>query len=72
MLKVKFRMNLYLNLLKTFGFIGMFDYWASVPVLNGTMNATNGNFIMSEKDITLSGRGPDVSVERTYNSQSKK
>ncbi|MGN4844972.1 DNRLRE domain-containing protein [Bacillus cereus group sp. MYBK134-1] len=55
-----------------FGFIGMFDYWASVPVLNGTVNATNGNFIMSEKDITLSGRGPDVSVERTYNSQSKK
>ena len=39
-----------------FGFIGMFDYWASVPVLNGTVNATNGNFIMSEKDITLSGR----------------
>ncbi|MGU3372269.1 DNRLRE domain-containing protein [Bacillus mycoides] len=55
-----------------FGFIGMFDYWASVPVLNGKVNATNGNFIMSEKDITLSGRGPDVSVERTYNSQSKK
>ena len=50
----------------------MFDYWASVPVLNGTVNATNGNFIMSEKDITLSGREPDVSVERTYNSQSKK
>ncbi|WP_192825953.1 DNRLRE domain-containing protein [Bacillus pacificus] len=55
-----------------FGFTGMFDYWASVPVLNGKVNATNGNFIMSEKDITLSGRGPDVSVERTYNSQSKK
>ncbi|HEB2438423.1 wall-associated protein [Bacillus thuringiensis] len=55
-----------------FGFIGRFDYWASVPVLNGKVNATNGNFIMSEKDITLSGRGPDVSVERTYNSQSKK
>ncbi|WP_096478389.1 aureocin A53 family class IId bacteriocin [Bacillus anthracis] len=54
------------------GFIGMFDYWASIPVLNGKVNATNGNFIMSEKDITLSGRGPDVSVERTYNSQSKK
>ncbi|PFZ97887.1 DNRLRE domain-containing protein [Bacillus wiedmannii] len=55
-----------------FGFMGMFDYWASIPVLNGQVNATNGNFIMSEKDITLSGRGPDVSVERTYNSQSKK
>ncbi|HFK1764257.1 wall-associated protein [Bacillus wiedmannii] len=55
-----------------FGFIGMLDYWASIPVLNGQVNATNGNFIMSEKDITLSGRGPDVSVERTYNSQSKK
>lgn len=54
------------------GFIGMFDYWASIPVLNGKVNATNGNFIMSEKDITLSGRGPDVSVERTYNSQSKR
>ncbi|WP_033706514.1 DNRLRE domain-containing protein, partial [Bacillus mycoides] len=60
------------NFSQDFGFIGMFDYWASVPVLNGKVNATNGNFIMSEKDITLSGRGPDVSVERTYNSQSKK
>lgn len=49
----------------------MFDYWASVPVLNGTVNATNGNFIMSEKILRYQG-APDVSVERTYNSQSKK
>ncbi|MED3353485.1 DUF6531 domain-containing protein, partial [Bacillus thuringiensis] len=55
-----------------FGFLGMLDYWASIDVLNGKVNATNGNFLMNEKDITLSGRGPNVSVERTYNSQSKK
>ncbi|MFJ8119963.1 DNRLRE domain-containing protein [Bacillus mycoides] len=55
-----------------FGFLGMLDYWASIDVLNGKVNATNGNFLMDEKDITLSGRGPDVSIERTYNSQSKK
>ncbi|WP_255258214.1 DNRLRE domain-containing protein [Bacillus toyonensis] len=55
-----------------FGFMGMLDYWASIDVLNGKVNATNGNFLMDEKDMSLSGRGPDVSIERTYNSQSKK
>ncbi|MED3085626.1 DNRLRE domain-containing protein [Bacillus toyonensis] len=55
-----------------FGFLGMLDYWASIDVLNGKVNATNGNFLMDEKDITLSGRGPDVSIERTYNSQGEK
>ncbi|MBJ8055061.1 DNRLRE domain-containing protein [Bacillus cereus] len=55
-----------------FGFLGMLDYWASIDVLNGKVNATNGNFLMDEKDMSLSGRGPDVSIERTYNSQSKK
>lgn len=54
-----------------FGFLGMLDYWASIDVLNGKVNATNGNFLMDEKDMSLSGRGPDVSIERTYNSQSK-
>ncbi|OOR21504.1 DNRLRE domain-containing protein [Bacillus cereus] len=55
-----------------FGFMGMLDYWASIDVLNGKVNATSGNFLMDEKDLSLSGRGPDVSIERTYNSQSKK
>ncbi|EJQ36453.1 YD repeat (two copies) [Bacillus cereus BAG5X1-1] len=55
-----------------FGFMGMLDYWASIDVLNGKVNATSGNFLMDEKDMSLSGRGPDVSIERTYNSQSKK
>ncbi len=53
-----------------FAFMGMFDYWASIPVLNGKVNAFNGNFLMEEKDMTLSGRGPDASLVRTYNSQS--
>ncbi|MEF7657824.1 DNRLRE domain-containing protein [Bacillus thuringiensis] len=52
-----------------FGFMGMLDYWASIPVLNGQVNAFNGNFLMEEKDMTLSGRGPDASLTRTYNSQ---
>ncbi|MFB8328961.1 DNRLRE domain-containing protein [Bacillus wiedmannii] len=52
-----------------FAFMGMFDYWASIPVLNGQVNAFNGNFLMEEKDMTLSGRGPDASLARTYNSQ---
>ncbi|MBR9687579.1 DNRLRE domain-containing protein [Bacillus cereus] len=52
-----------------FGFMGMFDYWASIPVLNGQVNAFNGNFLMKETDMTLSGRGPDASLVRTYNSQ---
>ncbi|PGK08261.1 wall-associated protein [Bacillus anthracis] len=53
-----------------FGFMGMFDYWASIDVLNGKVNASNGNFLMRESDIALSGRGPGVSVVRVYNSQS--
>ncbi|MFJ8522653.1 DNRLRE domain-containing protein [Bacillus cereus] len=53
-----------------YGFSGMLDYWASIPVLNGQVNAFNGNFLMGEKDMTLSGRGPDASLTRSYSSQS--
>ncbi|WP_188388787.1 DNRLRE domain-containing protein, partial [Priestia taiwanensis] len=49
--------------------LGMKDYWPSIAVIGGSVNASNGNFIMDETDIQLDGRGPGVSINRTYNSQ---
>ncbi|PGZ99563.1 wall-associated protein, partial [Bacillus pseudomycoides] len=49
---------------------GMKDYMASVDVIGGKVNATNGNFVMDESDFTLSGRGPDLRIDRVYNSNS--
>ncbi|MFD3446720.1 DNRLRE domain-containing protein [Microbacteriaceae bacterium 4G12] len=49
--------------------LGMQDYWASVPVIGGKVTALNGNFVMDETDFKLDGRGPGISIDRTYNSQ---
>lgn len=49
---------------------GLKDYMASVDVISGKVNATNGNFVMDESDFTLSGRGPDLRIDRVYNSNS--
>ncbi|MBC2254423.1 RHS repeat-associated core domain-containing protein [Listeria ivanovii] len=49
--------------------LGMVDYWTSVPVRGGEVNATNGNFLFHETDFELDGRGPSINVNRTFNSQ---
>ncbi|EGC8271653.1 RHS repeat-associated core domain-containing protein [Listeria monocytogenes] len=49
--------------------LGMVDYWTSVPVRGGEVNATNGNFLFHETDFNLEGRGPSINVDRTFNSQ---
>lgn len=49
--------------------LGMVDYWTSIPVRGGEVNATNGNFLFHETDFELAGRGPSIQVDRTFNSQ---
>ncbi|PEM49507.1 DNRLRE domain-containing protein [Bacillus wiedmannii] len=49
---------------------GLKDYIASVDVIAGKVNATNGNFVVNESDFVLSGRGPDLRIDRVYNSNS--
>ncbi|WP_239256133.1 DNRLRE domain-containing protein [Listeria ilorinensis] len=51
--------------------LGMVDYWTSVPVRGGEVNATNGNFLFYEEDFALEGRGPSMTVKRTFNSLDK-
>ncbi len=48
---------------------GMEDYWTSIPVKFGKVNAITGNFVMDEADLTLAGRGSVIEFGRTYNSQ---
>ncbi|MBC1796930.1 hypothetical protein HCA55_09325 [Listeria booriae] len=48
---------------------GMVDYWTSIPMIGGEVNATNGNFLFSETDFELEGRGPSINISRTFNSQ---
>ncbi|WP_430534930.1 DNRLRE domain-containing protein [Listeria rocourtiae] len=50
---------------------GMVDYWTSIPVIGGEVNATNGNFLFSETDFELEGRGPSINISRTFNSQNE-
>lgn len=49
--------------------LGMTDYWTSIPVRGGEVNAANGNFLFHESDFHLEGRGPSINIERTFNSQ---
>ncbi|WP_163101613.1 DNRLRE domain-containing protein [Peribacillus alkalitolerans] len=51
-------------------FLGMEDYWSGIEVNGGTVNAATGNLMVSETDISIDGRGPGLSIGRTYNSQS--
>ncbi|KZE67993.1 hypothetical protein AWM68_17635 [Fictibacillus phosphorivorans] len=51
-------------------FLGMEDYWTGIGVENGTVNAATGNLIISKTDVSISGRGPGLSIGRTYNSKS--
>jgi RHS repeat-associated protein len=49
--------------------LGMEDYWASIDVPGGKVNAFNGNLVINETDFSLTGNGPDIVIARTYNSQ---
>ncbi|MBC1521206.1 DNRLRE domain-containing protein [Listeria aquatica] len=49
--------------------LGMSDYWMSIPVRGGEVNATNGNFLFHETDFNIEGRGPSINIDRTFNSQ---
>lgn len=48
--------------------LGMADFWTSVPVRGGQVNAMNGNFILTEQDFELTGRGYSIQLQRNYNS----
>ncbi|MBT2655351.1 RHS repeat protein [Bacillus sp. ISL-18] len=50
-------------------YLGREEFWASIPVVGGIVNAFTGNLSLSETDFELDGRGPDVTINRTYNSQ---
>jgi RHS repeat-associated protein len=51
-------------------FLGMEEYWTGIAVENGTVNAATGNLIIDETDVSIDGRGPGLSIGRTYNSKS--
>ncbi|MBT2719071.1 DNRLRE domain-containing protein [Bacillus sp. ISL-57] len=51
-------------------FLGMEDFWTGIGVNNGTVNAATGNLIIDETDYSIDGRGPGLSIGRTYNSMS--
>jgi RHS repeat-associated protein len=51
-------------------YLGKEEYWSIIDVPYGSVNAANGNLIISEEDISISGRGPALGIERTYNSLS--
>ncbi|WLR43096.1 RHS repeat-associated core domain-containing protein [Bacillus carboniphilus] len=51
-------------------FLGKEEYWSFTDVPNGEVNIATGNLIISEDDISISGRGPSLGVARTYNSLS--
>ncbi|XQY93684.1 DNRLRE domain-containing protein [Metabacillus sp. HB246100] len=58
----------------TFGepveFLGEEEYWSILDVPYGKVNMATGNLIISEEDMTVSGRGPELGLSRTYNSLS--
>lgn len=51
--------------------LGLKDYWASIDVVGGKVNALNGNLVINETDFQLTGNGPNITIARTYNSQDK-
>ena len=50
--------------------LGSEDYWTMAPVLGGSINAINGNFVYSQTDFSLPSKIFGVHTGRTYNSQS--
>lgn len=58
----------------TFGepveFLGEEDYWSLLDVPYGKVNMATGNLIIDEEDFSISGRGPELGLNRTYNSLS--
>jgi hypothetical protein len=48
--------------------LGAEDFWMYVPVPGGKVYTGNGNLVVQDEEFEVSGRGPSVSVERTYNS----
>lgn len=49
---------------------GIEDYWTFVNLPKGKVHAMTGNLVLQETDLTLRGRGPALSVARTFNSRS--
>lgn len=58
----------------TFGepveFLGEEEYWSLLDVPYGKVNMATGNLIIGEDDFSISGRGPELGLNRTYNSLS--
>jgi RHS repeat-associated protein len=49
--------------------IGVESFWTTVA---SNVNTYNGNYYLQDTDVSISGRGPGLSVERAYNSRSNK
>ncbi len=47
------------------------DHWGTVDNMYGKVNIANGNFVVTQDDIKLPGRGLGTELTRTYNSQVK-
>ncbi|MEH7079331.1 DUF6531 domain-containing protein [Bacillus velezensis] len=51
-------------------FLGTEDYWSFVDVPGGSVNTATGNLVVPKTDFSLSGKGPGLTIDRTYNSHS--
>ncbi|WP_236546350.1 RHS repeat-associated core domain-containing protein [Anoxybacillus sp. PDR2] len=51
-------------------YLGKEEYWSIIDVPYGSVNAATGNLIIDEDDLSISGRGPELGITRTYNSLS--
>jgi len=50
--------------------LGVEDFWTYVSVPKGKVNAATGNLVLEDTDLEIPGRGPVVTIRRTYNSRS--
>ncbi|HEY8341568.1 MAG TPA: DNRLRE domain-containing protein [Calditerricola sp.] len=50
--------------------LGVESFWTYVPVPKGKVNAATGNLVLEDTDLEIPGRGPVVTIRRTYNSRS--
>ncbi|SFC42453.1 DNRLRE domain-containing protein [Bacillus sp. UNCCL81] len=51
--------------------LGLEDYWSYASIPGGQVNSSTGNFITTDNDFSIGGKGPGISIDRTYNSNSK-